>query len=266
MILVAAFTGMWLAPGPLPQAGIIVALLAGIGLTAAGAGLLNNYLDRNLDQTMNRTEDRPLPAGRIRADRALAAGFLSGGTGIIIVLFAGNVIAALLLFVALISYVPVYTTWAKHRTTFATEIGSLPGALAPVIGWSALSPEFALAPVLLFFLMLFWQPLHFYSLGIHYQYDYRKADLPILPAEKGTRGTRHRMIFYTLAVIGVTCLMVFTESVGNPFLYFALTGGAGLLGLLLWYMSRRWITYGVTRITFLGSLVYLFIIYAGFYV
>jgi protoheme IX farnesyltransferase len=227
LVLFTVAAGAVLADGSLRLA-LLVHTLVGTALVAAGASALNQLLERQSDALMRRTENRPLPAGRLAPAEVLVFGSglaLAGLTYLALALREPlPVLVAALTFV---SYVFLYTP-LKRKTTLNTLVGAVPGALPPVIGWTAMTGSLASEGVVLFLILFLWQVPHFLAIAWIYREDYARAGLKMLPAldEKGAVTSR-QMLVYCLALIAVSLLPVLYYQAGRMY-----AAGAVFLGVL----------------------------------
>lgn len=181
--------------------------LIGSSLVIGAAGIFNNLYDRDIDRLMERTKNRPTVSGIIDIRSGLIIGIWIAIGGLV-ALYIASPLSAFVGFLGLFLYVVPYTMWTKRRTIYNTEVGSLSGAIPPLIGWSAISPDI-LHPhaVALFLLMLIWQMPHFYAIGIRRMEEYRAANIPMLPVVKGIRRTYVQMNVYLVALFLVSFLL-----------------------------------------------------------
>lgn len=169
--------------------GAIVLATLGSGLVIGAAGTFNNLYDRDIDKIMDRTKNRPTATGRMQLKNALILGIVMTLAGLGF-LYAASPLAAFFGFIGLFFYVVPYTMWSKRRTIYNTEIGSISGAVPPLIGWAAISNDFFHPAALgLFVIMVLWQMPHFYAIAIRRHDEYKAADIPMLPVIKGNRRT-----------------------------------------------------------------------------
>jgi protoheme IX farnesyltransferase len=236
VVLVTAFTGMWLAGGGVPAPQLAIISLLGIGLASAASSVLNNYIDRNVDRYMSRTRNRALPAGRLHPNIALYFGLLLTLCAFAILFIAANLLTAVLAVLTVAFYVCIYTIWLKRRSSLCTEIGGIAGALPPVIGWAAVTGDLAWPAFALFVVMLLWQPSHFWALALLRADEYRAAKLPMLPVTHGVRATKQRMLVYTLILIPASISMYSLQLTGPRYLLVA-----AILGLLYLVITIRFI-------------------------
>jgi len=213
-------------------------VLAGTLMVGGGAGTLNQFIERREDGLMKRTERRPLPSARVRPVEALLLGTFLSVAGVALLAVAGSFLSGLVALLTSVSYLFLYTPLKKY-TPAATFIGGIPGALPPVIGWTAVRPDITLEPVLLFLILFAWQMPHFYSLAWLYRKDYQRAGFSILTVgDTSGLKTARRMIFYSglLVALGPATLAAGMTTPAS----FAVTVilGAGMLALS-WMFLRN---------------------------
>jgi protoheme IX farnesyltransferase len=204
MVLVV-YTGaiaLMVAPAPMHPVLAFAAILA-IAVGGGAAGALNMWYDRDIDAQMRRTSTRPVPAGRIDPDDALGFGIVLAVASVLVMGLAANWFAALLLAASIAFYVLVYTAWLKRRTPHNIVIGGAAGAFPPAIGWAAATGDLTLAPVVLFAIIFFWTPPHFWALSLWTHGDYARAGVPMLPVTNGARATRVQILLYTVLLLPV---------------------------------------------------------------
>ncbi len=227
------FTGlpvMGMAASGWPPFGFVVLTLLAIALAASSANTLNAYIERDLDALMERTRERPLPAGRIEPGAALGFGLALGvgSTGLLYVLAglpAAGVCVASILF-----YVFVYTIWLKPRSAWNAVIGGAAGAAAPLIADVAVNGAIGPAGLLLFGVVFFWQPPHVWAIALYRKADYEAASIPMLPSVIGDHPTRWRMLWYTIGLVPVTLAPVALGLLGWVYGTVALAVNAWFVG------------------------------------
>jgi heme o synthase len=196
LVVFTGLCGMLAAPVAVdPVIGFTAILCIALGAGAAGA--LNQWYEADLDAAMRRTQQRPLPAGRMERQSALHFGVGLGAFSIILMGLAVNLVAAAILTASILFYVLVYTVWLKRRTPQNIVIGGAAGAFPPLIGWAAATGEVAALPILLFLLVFLWTPPHFWALALFVKTDYAAAGVPMLPVVAGERATRRQIGIYT---------------------------------------------------------------------
>jgi heme o synthase len=254
LVLATTAGGVWLAPGELPMARVLVTLLATAG-TVAAANALNCYLERHSDQFMARTRNRPLPAGRMEPGLALGFGLSLAAVSLPALALGANLLTALLGLMAFLSYVLVYTP-LKKRTSAAMLVGAVPGALPPLMGWTAVTGQVDAGGFVLFSILFLWQIPHFLAIALFRKEEYAAAGLKSVPLERGDESSRAQLVLYVVALVPMTLLPYQLHIAGAWYLFVAAALGLGFLGLGAWGFFRQlgklW-----ARRTFIFSLLYL---------
>jgi len=262
LLLLTAAGGMVVGAGGVPSGGLLAATLGGLALACGGASALNHVLDRDIDRLMGkRTRGRPVAAGRIQPARALEFGLALSALSFVVLASFANVLAALLAVFGNLFYVLVYTRWLKRSTPQNIVIGGAAGAVPSVVGWAAATGNLALPALLLFLIVFFWTPPHFWALALLIRREYAVARVPMLPVVKGEPETARSIVRYTLLMIGVTLLPFLAHTVGWIYL-----GSALLLGglfLLLAVELLRETTPARARRLFTYSLAYLALLFVA---
>lgn len=202
LVVFTALCGMLAAPGHVDPVLGFTAILS-IALGAGASGALNQWYEAGLDAKMKRTAQRPLPAGRMEKSSALHFGVGLGTFSVLLMGLAVNWLAAAILAFSIFFYAVVYTMWLKPRTPQNIVIGGAAGAFPPLIGWAAVTGDVTLMPVLLFALIFFWTPPHFWALALFINSDYAKAGIPMLPVVAGQAATRRQIVLYSLVMAAV---------------------------------------------------------------
>lgn len=260
LVVFTTASGLWLAPRGLSTAGIALTLV-GTVLIVAGANTLNMYLERDSDALMARTAGRPLPAGRMDPAVALRLGIGLSVLSVPLLTFAVGPLPGLLASIALVSYVLLYTP-LKRRSATALLVGAIPGAIPPLIGWTAATGRLDLPGVLLFAVMFLWQVPHFLAITLFRKGEYARAGLVVQPNEPGgERAARANIVRYTVALVGVSLLFVPIGVAGRLYLMTALVAGAAFLGYGLLGLRENAGTRWARNLFFL-SLVYLTALFA----
>ncbi|NDG25876.1 MAG: protoheme IX farnesyltransferase [Proteobacteria bacterium] len=233
----------------------LVFLLIGLGLVGCASGIFNQVAEKDIDAKMNRTLNRPLPAGRVNEKHALLMGFFCAIFGEIILVVGVNSLTAILAALTLLSYLGMYTP-SKQTTPFSTLIGAVPGALPPLTGFTAATGGFGKLGIWIFALLFLWQIPHFLAIGWIYREDYKRASLPVLSVTD-TDGAEvsKQVMTYLLALLPLTLLPSVWKVTGDSYLRGALILGLLYLGAGLLLALRR--TLGYARILFLVSVLYL---------
>ncbi len=207
LVVFSGFAGLWVAPGAMDMHPflILIAMLA-LAVNAGAAGAINMWYDRDIDKVMKRTRGRPIPMGRIDADEAVTFGIVMSFFSVMIMGMALNWVAAGILAFANFFYVVIYTMWLKRSTPHNIVIGGAAGAFPPMVGWAAVTGDVSLASVVLFAIIFFWTPPHFWALSLYANADYKRANIPMMPVVMGEKSTKIQMLLYTLILFPITLL------------------------------------------------------------
>jgi heme o synthase len=262
LVVFTALVGLVIAPGQMHPVLAFTALLC-IAVGAGAAGALNMWYDADIDRLMDRTADRPVAAGRVQPAEALAFGVTLAVGSVAVMGLLVNWLSASLLAFTIFFYAIVYTMWLKRWTSQNIVIGGAAGALPPVIGWAAKTGGVTVEPVLLFLIIFFWTPPHFWALALLRVQDYARAGVPMLPVTAGEAVTRKQILFYTLllAPLGLTPWLF--GSAGALYGVTAIVGGATMLALAVrvWRPGER--AYAAGKRLFGFSILYLFLLFAA---
>ena len=261
LVLLTTLGGLYLAsPRGVPLL-LVVHTLIGTALVAGGAAALNQVWERDTDGRMRRTSSRPLPRGRLSVGESTWFGVLLTVIGLADLAVAANVTAAIVAAATSLSYVFVYTP-LKTRTSLATLVGAVPGALPPVIGWAAASDSVTLPALVLFGIVFFWQMPHFLAIAWMYRDDYARAGIPLLPVvEPDGRRTGHQALLYAAALWPVSLLPALVGLAGAPYSIVATVLGFVFIGLAALFARDRSQTNA--RRLFLFSLAYLTLLWGA---
>jgi protoheme IX farnesyltransferase len=205
-------------------------------LAAGAANAINCYFDRDIDELMNRTRRRPLPAHTVAPENALVFGLALGVVAFAVMAFLVNLVAAFLTLVAMAFYVVVYTLILKRSTPQNIVLGGAAGALPPVIGWAAVTGDITLPALLLFAVVFYWTPPHFWALSMRLRRDYAAAGVPMLPVVAGVQETNRQIVLYTALMVALTLAFFAVAHMGLLFLAGALLLG----GLFLIQAMAMW--------------------------
>jgi len=246
-----------------------IAVLA-VALGSGAAGAINMWYDSDIDQVMTRTSTRPIPSGAVPREEAIAMGLIMSGVSVLLMWLASNWLAAALLALSIFYYGVVYTMWLKRSTPQNIVIGGGAGAFPPVIGWAAVTGNTPLDAWILFAIIFFWTPPHFWALSLLAHSEYEKAGVPMLPVTHGAKATRLQMLIYTVVLLAVSMTPLVTGLGG--WIYGVVTAGLGLA--FLYYALRVWRSKAgdadasgadrkLARSMFLFSILYLFLVFAA---
>ncbi len=259
LVVFTGFVGLYLAPGRLHPVLAAIAVLC-IAVAAGAAGAINMWYDRDIDAVMRRTQGRPLPAGRMAPGDALGFGCVLAAASVLVMGVGVNWTAAALLALTIGFYVFVYTMWLKRRTPQNIVIGGAAGAFPPVVGWAAVTGDVGIPALVLFALIFFWTPPHFWALSLYRAGDYEKAGVPMLPVVAGARETKKQMLIYTIVLWPVALAPALIGVAGWVY------GAAALLLSALFTLAalRVWRDAGdrSAKQMFGFSILYLFLLFA----
>jgi heme o synthase len=258
LLLVAMLGAMLVAAEGAPAIELVVAMLVGGSLVSGGANALNCYIDRDIDAKMSRTRSRATAAGRISPAAALTFGLTISILGVLVIGFASNWLAAGLAVVGNLYYVLVYTLWLKRTTPHNIVVGGAAGAVPPLVGWAAVTGTLSAPAWILFAIIFYWTPPHFWSLALLKQGEYGRVNVPMLPVVAGEEATRRQIFLYTVLLSAVSLLLV---PFGMGWIY--MIGVLALNAMFLWY---AWLlltdpSKARARQTFFYSLWYLALFY-----
>lgn len=260
LVVFTGGVGLFIAPGSIHPLIAFVAILA-MAVGAGASAAINNAYDSDIDRVMVRTRRRPTASGRIAPAEALATGITLAIVSIAVMGVAVNWLAAGLLALTIGFYVVIYTLWLKRRTPQNIVIGGAAGAFPPMIGWAAVTGSIELMPILLFLLIFFWTPPHFWALALYREKDYANVGVPMLPVAAGAAATRRQILGYSV-VLAITSLL--PSLVGTAGWLYA--GAAVLLsGIFLrdaWRLYRKPSDRLAMRL-FKFSIVYLFALFTA---
>lgn len=202
LVIFTGLCGLLAAPGSIHPVIAFTAIFC-IAIGAGGAAALNQWWEADIDAGMKRTSKRPLPSGRMNRTDARDFGILLSAASVMIMGLGVNWLAAAILAISIVYYAVVYTIWLKPRTPQNIVIGGGAGAFPPMIGWIAVTGDITLMPVLLFAIIFFWTPPHFWALALFVQSDYAKVGIPMMPVVKGEKSTRRQIIAYCVLLVPI---------------------------------------------------------------
>jgi protoheme IX farnesyltransferase len=234
LLLVTGAGGMLVGARGRPDWSAFVLTMLGLGLACGGASALNHVIDRDIDGLMGtRTRARPLPAHRMAPSRALEFGLALSAASFVLLASTVNVLTAALALVGNLFYVLVYTRWLKRSTPQNIVIGGAAGAVPPLVGWAAATGSLAVPALLLFAIVFFWTPPHFWALALLIRRDYEAARIPMLPVVRGVGETTKQILRYSFVLVAVTLVPVAWGTLGWAYLAAAIVLGALFVRLAL---------------------------------
>ncbi|MBT4890253.1 MAG: protoheme IX farnesyltransferase [Rhodospirillales bacterium] len=258
LVVFTAWVGLMMAPGTAEILPSIIAILC-IAIGAGASGAINMWYDRDIDQNMIRTMNRPIPAGRMEPWHALAYGVILAVGSVIIMDIWVNQAASMLLAFTILYYVFIYTVWLKRRTPQNIVIGGASGALPPVIGWAAVTGDITVGAIALFFIIFLWTPPHTWALALFRREDYENVGVPMLPVVAGEEATRKQIVIYTILTVAATAVPV---AIGMSSYLYGI--GAAVLGfefLRRAVKMKKEADEKAAKPLFLFSILYLFLIF-----
>jgi protoheme IX farnesyltransferase len=258
LLLVTTVPTMVVAAKGLPSLWLMAATVIGGTMAAGGANAINMYVDRDIDRIMKRTQNRPLVTGVITPRNALIFAISLEAAAFAFLWATVNLLSAVLAVSACLFYVFVYTLWLKRSSSQNIVIGGAAGAVPVLVGWAAVTNSLGWAPIVLFAIIFYWTPPHFWALAIRYREDYAAADVPMLPAVVSLRATSVRILIYTLVLWACTVVFSPVADMGNLYLGAAIVLG-GMFTWLSFQLTRnatpqkamRLFGYSITYITLL---------------
>jgi len=253
LLLLTALGGMFLAERGVPPFGLLAATIIGGAAASGGAASLNQYFDRDIDERMRRTRKRPLPAHRIPTSVAIWWGIALNVVAFIVLAVFTNLLAASLAIGGTVFYILVYTIWLKRSTAQNIVIGGAAGAIPPLVGWAAITGSLDLAAWLLFAIIFFWTPAHFWALALLIRDDYERAGVPMLPVVRGDEATAWNILAYAASLLPLTLLLFIIGGLGYVYLAAAI-----ILGALFIAYAFRLLRSGTVRRRAMARAVYLY--------
>ncbi len=234
LLLVTTVPTMVLAERGLPSPWLMVAVVVGGTLAAGGANAINQFVDRDIDDVMRRTRHRPLPRHAVQPRQALAFGIGLSVVSFVFLALTVNLLSALLAASAIGFYVFVYTLWLKRSTPQNIVIGGAAGCVPVLVAWAAVTGTVGIPALVLFAIVFYWTPPHFWALALRFKSDYAAAGVPMLPVVKGEAETARQIVLYTVLLVAVSLLLLPTAGMGLIYLVAALALGAAFV----WYALR----------------------------
>lgn len=229
LLLVTTYAGMVVAGKEIPGAALTFWTMLGGALAAGGASALNQYIDRETDKAMQRTQNRPLPGGRLKPAEGLAYGLAACLAAFFLLAGFVNLLAAVLSLAGMVYYVLLYSVWLKHLTVQNIVIGGGAGAIPPLVGWAAVTGGLDIPALFLFAIVFLWTPPHFWALALVRRNDYARGGVPMLPVVRGEVETRKQVLIYTFELVALTLLMPLFKMAGSVYLVSALVLGGWLI-------------------------------------
>ena len=239
LLLFTTLTAMVIAANGIPPMAILLPTLIGGALSAAGASVINQYLDRDLDAKMTRTARRPIPSGRVAPINALLFGLALIAWSTLILGVLVNWLAALLALGGAFYYVIIYTALLKRNTVLNILIGGGAGAMPVLVGWAAVTGGLGIEPLILFAIVFYWTPPHSWALALLVNADYTRANVPMMPVARGEDVTRQQILYYTVQLLIISMFPTLFGTLNWVYALAALALGLGLIRMAIILIRRK---------------------------
>lgn len=262
-LMITALCAMTVAARGVPPLISSGATLLGLALSAGGAHAVNMWYDRDIDQVMERTKNRPVATGRIPSTNALIFGIVAGIVSFVWLVAMVNLVTALTCLSGYLFYVFVYTMWLKRRSPQNIVIGGAAGAVPPLVGWAAITGHLAVTPWLMFLIIFLWTPPHFWALALYKQEDYRRAKIPMMPIVRGARVTTVQTMVYTIFAVIASVALYLVAHLNWGYLVVAVIVGAIFLVYQVQLFRNQNADNRSAKRAFGFSLVYIALLFAA---
>ena len=260
LVIFTSVVGLLIAPNQVHFLTAALSLIA-VALGAGAAGALNMWYESDLDALMTRTCLRPIPTGKVSRNQALFFGIATSFTSIIALYFFSNFLSAVMLSITILFYVVVYTIWLKQRTPQNIVIGGAAGAFPPIIGWTIATGSITFEPILLFLIIFFWTPSHFWALSLYKTEDYTNARIPMLPVVSGIKTTKINIFIYAVILFFISITPYFLGYFGITYFISSLFLGGYYVYLCYKLLVEKDEEKKIARKIFVYSILYLFLIF-----
>tara|TARA_A100001011_G_scaffold268388_1_gene277549 strand:+ start:1892 stop:2737 length:846 start_codon:yes stop_codon:yes gene_type:complete len=262
LVLFTCMVGLLISPTNISATTTIISLFA-VALGSGAAGALNMWYESDLDALMSRTCLRPIPTGKVKKNQALYFGVVLTILSTLTLYYSSNLLSSLLLLFTISFYFFIYTIWLKRKTPQNIVIGGAAGALPPVIGWTIASGQISLEPVILFLIIFFWTPSHFWALSLYKAGDYKKAKIPMLPIIAGTKKTKFNILIYAILMFPFATAPYFFNFASSLYLAVSLISSTFYVYLCykLFKENNSRTSNIIAKKIFVYSIFYLFIIF-----
>lgn len=261
--LISVTGGFFLASRGDADLTLFLATALGVALVIASGCVFNNYIDRDIDQKMERTRNRVLAQGLVSPAHAIVYACVLGVAGVAVLYAASNTLAVMLVLMGFVVYVGLYSLWLKRGSVYGTLVGSLSGAAPPVVGYCAVSNEFDAGAAILLLIFSLWQMPHSYAIAIFRFNDYQAANIPVLPVIKGISAAKRQIVLYIAAFVVATLMLTLSGYAGYSYFVVAALSGAywlwmGVSGYkavddTVW--ARKLFTFSIVTITMLSVMM-----------
>ncbi len=260
LVIFTCIVGMLIAPTNINFLNSAISIIA-VAIGAGAAGSLNMWYEADLDALMKRTCLRPIPTGKVTKNQALFFGIITSIFSIVLLYFFSNLLSSVILLITILFYVVIYTIWLKKRTAQNIVIGGAAGAFPPIIGWTIATGYISFEPIILFLIIFFWTPSHFWALSLFKTEDYNNAKIPMLPVVSGIKTTKINIFVYSLILLLVSIIPYYFGFFGN--IYFV---SSVILGFYYVYLCFKLLITNdndteISKKIFVYSILYLFLIF-----
>ena len=260
LVIFTSVVGLLIAPNQVHFLTAALSLIA-VALGAGAAGALNMWYESDLDALMTRTCLRPIPTGKVSRNQALFFGIATSFTSVIALYFFSNFLSAVMLSITILFYIVVYTIWLKQRTSQNIVIGGAAGAFPPIIGWTIATGSITFEPILLFLIIFFWTPSHFWALSLYKTEDYTNAKIPMLPVVSGIKTTKINIFIYAVILFFISIVPYFLGYFGITYFISSLFLGGYYVYLCYNLLVEKDEEKKIARQIFVYSILYLFLIF-----
>ena len=260
LVIFTCIVGMLIAPTNINFLNAAISIIA-VAIGAGAAGSLNMWYEADLDALMKRTCLRPIPTGKVTKNQALLFGIITSIFSIVLLYFFSNLLSSVILLITILFYVVIYTIWLKKRTAQNIVIGGAAGAFPPIIGWTIATGYISFEPIILFLIIFFWTPSHFWALSLFKTEDYNNAKIPMLPVVSGIKTTKINIFVYSLILLLVSIIPYYFGFFGNIYIVSSV-----ILGFYYVYLCFKLLTTNdndteISKKIFVYSILYLFLIF-----
>ena len=260
LVIFTCVVGLLVAPNQVNIFTATFALLS-VAIGAGGAGALNMWYESDIDALMKRTCLRPIPTGKVSRSNALIFGILTSVFSVFSLYYFSNFLSAVMLIITILFYVLIYTIWLKQRTPQNIVIGGAAGAFPPIIGWTIATGSITLEPILLFLIIFFWTPSHFWALSLYKTEDYSNAKIPMLPVVSGIKTTKINIFVYAIILFFVSIAPYFFDYSGIIYLVSSTLLGSYYVYLCYKLLVKKDADKILAKKIFVYSILYLFLIF-----
>ena len=261
LVIFTCIVGMLIAPTQTSLISACISIIA-VAIGAGAAGTLNMWYEADLDALMSRTCLRPIPTGKVSKKQALIFGIFTSTLSVVVLYFASNFLSAFMLTITILFYVVIYTMWLKKRTAQNIVIGGAAGAFPPIIGWTIATGSINIEPIILFLIIFFWTPSHFWALSLFKTEDYSNAKIPMLPIVAGVKTTKINIFIYSIILFVISILPPLFGYFGQVYLLFSFLLGSYYVYLCYNLLITKDNDKPISKRIFVYSILYLFLIFS----